>query len=305
MVESGMSRGFRRPLILAVSMAIVATFAVGLLIRPARAQEPGRFVTGTPGLGVSFDVYSGGPVGDLPLAAPAAQSFWTTVDGELVGYLVGSPSFVNQRFIDHFGGVVPPGTPLIVVTPDAIANPQVAGCPLWPSDELAVITNNVRAEFVYQDTLTAEQRECFRGLVYYPRNDAYWITATPEMVPPHERGTAVYIPTSGDHLATFVPWARVRFEIDGHRATLVIVQRPQDGSLFLSFRDATSGDTTYGGGRYIGVGRGESGDVFFDLNHAVNPPCAYNSSWICPLVHPENTLDFAVLAGERSYPDPR
>ena len=294
-----------RPLV-ALASLIVLVSALAFPLRPASAQEPNAFVGGIPGAGVSLAVYGGGPVSELPLAAPAATSFWTTISGELVGYLVGSPSFVNQPFIDRFGETIPAGTPLIVVTPGTAAGPPlVSDCPAWPSDALAVIANNERAESIYENVLTEEQRDCFRGLVYYPQDNAYRITATPELVPDDERATPVYIPTSGTHLALFMPWARIQFEVNGHPATLMIVQRPQDGSLFLSFRDATCGNTTYGGGRYLGVGRYENGDVYIDLNHASNPPCAYNSNWTCPLVHPENTLDFAVEAGERAYPDPR
>ena len=34
-----------------------------------------------------------------------------------------------------------------------------------------------------------------------------------------------------------------------------------------------------------------------DFNNAYNPYCAYDTSWICPLPPPGNTLPFAVRAG--------
>src|SRR5690349_1276040 len=63
---------------------------------------------------------------------------------------------------------------------------------------------------------------------------------------------------------------------------------------FLSFRDATSGRETYGGGRYVldtvkGADLGEEdGKLVLDFNFAYNPSCSYDPSWVCPLAPPAN-----------------
>ncbi|HEX2293734.1 MAG TPA: DUF1684 domain-containing protein, partial [Actinomycetota bacterium] len=78
------------------------------------------------------------------------------------------------------------------------------------------------------------------------------------------------------------------------------------GGLFLPFRDATSGRSTYGAGRYLydtikGADLGaEDGRLVLDFNFAYNPSCAYDPRWACPLAPPSNRLDVAVEAGERS-----
>lgn len=76
------------------------------------------------------------------------------------------------------------------------------------------------------------------------------------------------------------------------------------GGLFLPVRDATSGVTTYGGGRYIldtikgaDLG-GREGRLVIDLNFAYNPSCAYDPMWACPLAPSGNVLTGAVSAGE-------
>ena len=77
------------------------------------------------------------------------------------------------------------------------------------------------------------------------------------------------------------------------------------GGLFVPFRDATSGATTYGGGRYLydtikGADLGAGAErIVLDFNYAYNPSCAYNDEWVCPLSPPENRLLFAVEAGEK------
>ena len=77
------------------------------------------------------------------------------------------------------------------------------------------------------------------------------------------------------------------------------------GGVFLPFADATRGDATYGGGRYLldtvkGADLGEAdGRLVLDFNFAYNPSCSYDPRWVCPLSPPENRLDVAVRAGER------
>lgn len=66
---------------------------------------------------MTFALYTGGPVEGLSAAAPLAEGFFITVDGSFVSYLPGAPDFVNATFNDHFGGEIPPSTPLIVFTP--------------------------------------------------------------------------------------------------------------------------------------------------------------------------------------------
>jgi len=78
--------------------------------------------------------------------------------------------------------------------------------------------------------------------------------------------------------------------------------------LFLPFRNATSGQKTYGGGRYLydtikGADLGiEAEEIGLDFNYDYNPSCAYNNTqWVCPLAPPENRLPFAVEAGEKVF----
>jgi uncharacterized protein len=78
------------------------------------------------------------------------------------------------------------------------------------------------------------------------------------------------------------------------------------GGFFLSFRDATSGDETYGAGRYVldsakgaDLGIDGSGSLIVDFNFAYQPSCSYDPQWSCPLPPRENWLTVPVRAGER------
>lgn len=80
------------------------------------------------------------------------------------------------------------------------------------------------------------------------------------------------------------------------------------GGIFIPFRDATNGDTTYGGGRYLvdtvkgaDLGSTDGGELILDLNFAYHPSCHYDHRWSCPLAGPESRLDARVEAGEMSW----
>jgi uncharacterized protein (DUF1684 family) len=101
------------------------------------------------------------------------------------------------------------------------------------------------------------------------------------------------------------------FELDGRAATLALLWLDAyGGGVYLAFRDASSGVTTYGGGRYLldtvkGADLGTAGDndnddkLVLDFNFAYQPSCSYDPRWSCPLPPPENRLPFEIRAGER------
>ena len=79
------------------------------------------------------------------------------------------------------------------------------------------------------------------------------------------------------------------------------------GGVLLPFADATSGQETYGGGRYLldtikgaDLGAAPDGRTVLDFNFAYNPSCAYSPRYVCPLAPPGNRLPEAVRAGERA-----
>ncbi len=75
--------------------------------------------------------------------------------------------------------------------------------------------------------------------------------------------------------------------------------------LFVPLRDATNGDTTYGGGRYLldtvksaDLG-GSDGQLEIDLNFAYHPSCVHDASWSCPLAPADDRVGVRIEGGER------
>ncbi|MET0801634.1 MAG: DUF1684 domain-containing protein [Actinomycetota bacterium] len=119
-------------------------------------------------------------------------------------------------------------------------------------------------------------------------------------------GDVVDMGTSDGRSTRMIRFGRAHFELFGQVASLDVFWLDQyGGGLYLAFRDATCGDATYGGGRYLldtvkGADLGADGDrLVLDFNFAYQPSCSYDPRWSCPLPPPENVLPFAVPVGER------
>ncbi|NQZ77182.1 MAG: DUF1684 domain-containing protein [Ekhidna sp.] len=101
---------------------------------------------------------------------------------------------------------------------------------------------------------------------------------------------------------TYLKFATVKFKINGAQQSLLILKALGFGTQYLlAFGDDTSGEDTYGGGRYLDVEIGKSDLIDLDFNKSYNPYCAYFADLKCPLPPRENLLDVAVRAGEKNY----
>ncbi len=149
-----------------------------------------------------------------------------------------------------------------------------------------------------ESPLTPAGRAAFTGLPYWPHDPSLRFDAALEPAPP-ERLAASSI--SGDAFP-LERIGRVRLPV----GTLDVYWiDTYGGGVFLPFRDATSGGSTYGAGRYLldtvkGADLGGSdGRLVVDFNYAYHPSCAYDPRWSCPLAPRANWLTVPIEAGER------
>jgi len=102
----------------------------------------------------------------------------------------------------------------------------------------------------------------------------------------------------------------VKAEVDGQRSTSFIGQVVfmYDGEMhnldvgangFTMVSDITTGETTYGGGRYMYLNLPKQDSILrLDFNKLYNPPCAFSEFTTCIYPPRQNHLPFEVLAGE-------
>ena len=137
----------------------------------------------------------------------------------------------------------------------------------------------------HHSPLTHEQLESFSGLSYYDESSDLKLELKVEEFEDRE---VVEMQTSTGDVASYVRLGRIHFGVDGE-------------DFFLPFADATSGDETYGAGRYLDVHALPGGKVLVDFNYAYNPYCAYNEAWSCPITPFENRLRVPIRAGEKNF----
>jgi uncharacterized protein (DUF1684 family) len=118
------------------------------------------------------------------------------------------------------------------------------------------------------------------------------------------------INTSNGSKKQFYTYGHADFYLDGVKNRLAIYRNVQNmrhpkykNYLFLPFTDDTSGEETYGGGRYIDVHIDdlENNMLVIDFNTAYNPYCAYGDGWSCPIPPAENYIAVKILAGEKYF----
>jgi uncharacterized protein len=135
-------------------------------------------------------------------------------------------------------------------------------------------------------------------LSWYPVDMDYRVTAKVERM---ETAQYQVVRKSDGSTERYLRYAWLSFKWQGEQQKLLVLKRPFGPGLFLAFADATSGDTTYGGGRYLDLLELKGDRVTLDFNLAYNPYCAYVAEYQCPFPPAENVLKIKVEAGEMDY----
>ena len=153
-----------------------------------------------------------------------------------------------------------------------------------------------------QSPIDPAVRAGFEGLPFFPYDPALRFMVALEAVD----GTELSLPAGSDGDVRLLPFARTRglAKALGGELTAYWMQG-YCGGVFLPFSDGTSGQETYGGGRYLldtiksaDLGVATDGRTVLDFNFAYNPSCAYSVRYVCPLSPRGNRLPMAVRAGE-------
>ncbi|MEW6568902.1 MAG: DUF1684 domain-containing protein [Chloroflexota bacterium] len=142
-------------------------------------------------------------------------------------------------------------------------------------------------------------RRSFPGRVWFPVDSHYRVVARFEA---YDAARPIAIDTMLGEAVQEDCLGRVAFVLDGIEGSLEALAG-DDGGLFLIFRDATTGATTYPGGRYLTTEAPSDDQVELDFNRAYNPPCAFTPYATCPLPPKGNTLPHRIEAGERFVKD--
>jgi uncharacterized protein len=150
--------------------------------------------------------------------------------------------------------------------------------------------------------LPHQEASGFRGLKYFDPDPGFRFEVKLQRYHDPE---AVMVSTSKGTKQLFNRIGYFDLAIGGETVLVNAYQSAErdDPNLFIPFRDATSGNESYGAARYLDM-EVEHDDLYaVDFNYAYNPYCAYSEDYVCPLPPQENWLKVPIRAGEKRHHD--
>jgi len=140
----------------------------------------------------------------------------------------------------------------------------------------------------------------FHDLKFFDPDAKYRVTARLERLPTPQEA---YLRTNRDGEAVMRYLGDLRFHLGGRELRLRLYHAGEGvgTSVFVPFRDATSGRESYGPGRYLTLELNASDAYELDFNRAFNPYCAYTDDFECGFPPSENDLPVPIRAGERVW----
>jgi uncharacterized protein (DUF1684 family) len=153
--------------------------------------------------------------------------------------------------------------------------------------------------------LDPEYIPAFKGLDYFRIDPAWKIDARLTL---NENPDTIKMKTTTERLPLYLVYGKAGFSVDGkefyltvYRNTGLMTKPGYEDYLFIPFTDQTSGNGSYGGGRYIDARITGNDHILIDFNKAYNPYCVYNKKYSCPIPPAENFLDIKVTAGVKDF----
>jgi uncharacterized protein (DUF1684 family) len=169
--------------------------------------------------------------------------------------------------------------------------------------EIKTFQKEMNASYANRETspLTEADFATFKGLPFFKADETFRVEAK---FTPAQDTSRFKMKTTTDRLPEYRVFGTVDFKIGQDSfhmniyQNLGLMQKPgYEDYLFFPFTDATNGEQSYGGGRYIDLRIPEGNTITIDFNKAYNPYCAYNKKYSCPIPPRENDMKIAVRAG--------
>ncbi len=138
------------------------------------------------------------------------------------------------------------------------------------------------------------------GSVIFRRTPSSGVAAVLERIDPPQYA---YLRTNRDNQAEMRLVGHLRFTVGGRTLSLGVYHASGSAStsVFVPFRDRTSGEETYGPGRYLTIDLNETNRYDLDFNRAFNPYSAYTDAFECSFPPAENDLPIPIRAGEKVW----
>lgn len=161
----------------------------------------------------------------------------------------------------------------------------------YADKETSILSDSDREKFV-----------ALGGHPFFPFNATFRVTADLTVFADPD---IIEMKTSTTRIANYNIYGKASFSINGKYIELFLYQDARaftnilyKDHLFLPFTDRTSGEESYGGGRYIDLMIPEDKTkIVIDFNKSYQPYCSYTDGYSCPIPPTENFIDYRIEAG--------
>ncbi len=146
-----------------------------------------------------------------------------------------------------------------------------------------------------KDTLSP-YRTALKDIPYFPIDERYRVEA--KVMDADDLPLSLSYKNVLDQEISNPVAAYLTFDWEGQRQVIAAFEN-DDETYHVMIYDQTSGDSSYGGGRYLYPKLADSsGVVILDFNKLENPPCVFTPHATCPFPPDMNRLPFDIRAGE-------
>ena len=159
----------------------------------------------------------------------------------------------------------------------------------------------------YIDSHEVVKKKDAKYFHFFPISNQYNVACRFEKI---NDTTGFTMKTSANTLKHYFKYGSLHFNVSGTDCQLFVYQSKDlmktekyKDYLFVPFTDQTTGDESYGSGRYIEffIQDIQNNILQLDFNKAYNPYCAYSAGYKCPIPPKENSLPVAIKAGEMNF----
>jgi uncharacterized protein (DUF1684 family) len=186
---------------------------------------------------------------------------------------------------------------------------------------LLISQTSLAQKYIYTESIKAYQKKYVdehevvgrkdkKYFRFFPVNSLYNVNCRFEKI---TDSIGFSMKTSANTLKHYFRYGKLNFTIAGNDYHLFVYQSKDlmkteeyKDYLFVPFTDLTTGDESYGSGRYLEfrIPDIKNNTLQLDFNKAYNPYCTYSPGYKCPIPPRENALTVAIKAGEMNFAKP-
>ena len=162
---------------------------------------------------------------------------------------------------------------------------------------------NYNMQFNTSSPFSIDTSVTFQPLNYYEPNSDFIFKS--KLFTYEVQDTVTILGTKGEKRPSIlIGYLGLNYDVSDYKVNVYkSFSRTGDEYYIIWFTDRTTGNETYGVGRYLDFELNDDSDFIYtiDFNRAFNPYCSYSALFTCPIPREEDHIDIEIEAGEKNF----